>query len=277
MRSRLGTIFRRSAAEASSWISAAAGPPQGHLRIIYYHRIDDEEHRSCVSIKAFAEQMAFLRDEGWTVLTLKEVANHLATGTDFPQRAIAVTFDDGFRDNYTAALPILQKHEIPATVFLTTDFIGASELPVLRDRSGVEPLDWDEVRAMAAAGVQLGAHTMTHPSLDQLPAEAMASEIRECRTRIQEETGVWAEDFCYPRGHYNEVVENAVREAGYQTGLTTRPGVVTPGDPPFTLRRTFIARDDRLRDFSHKLDGSYDRLHALKQTWGRLRSPARAQ
>ncbi len=277
MRSRLGTIVRRSAAEASSWISAASGPPAGHLRIIYYHRIDDEEHRSCVSIKAFAEQMAFLRNEGWNVLTLKQVAHHLTTGSNFPERAIAVTFDDGFRDNYTAALPILQKHEIAATVFLTTDFIGASELPVLRDRSGVEPLDWDEVRAMAAAGVQLGAHTMTHPSLDQLPAEAMNSEIRECRTRIQEETGVWAEDFCYPRGHYNEVVENAVREAGYQTGLTTRPGMVTPGDPPFTLRRTFIARDDRLRDFSHKLDGSYDRLHALKQTWGRLRSPARAQ
>ena len=103
------------------------------------------------------------------------------------------------------------------------------------------------------------------------------SQIRECRTRIQQETGVWTEDFCYPRGHYNDAVEEAVRQAGYKTALTTRPGIVQPGDPPLTLRRTFIARDDRLRDFSHKLDGSYDRLHALKQTWGRLRSPARAQ
>lgn len=277
MRSRVGTILRRSAAEASSWLQPRGPSTRGQLRIIYYHRIDDEEHRSCVSVKAFTDQMAFLRREAWTILTLKEVAQHLTSGRPFPERAIAVTFDDGFQDNYTAALPILQKENIPATVFLTTDFIGKQELPVLRDRSGIAPLNWEQVRSMAEAGVQLGAHTLTHPSLNELSAEVMTHEIRECRARIHAETGVWAEDFCYPRGHYNDAVENAVREAGYTTALTTRPGIVSANDPPFTLRRTFIARDDRLRDFSHKLDGSYDRLHALKQAWGRLRSPGRAK
>ena len=277
MRSRLGTILRRSAAEASSWMQIPGNSNRDHLRIIYYHRIDDEEHRSCVSVKAFAEQMAYLRAENWQVLTLREVAEHLESAKPFPQRAIAITFDDGFQDNYTAALPILQREAIPATVFLTTDFIGTDELPVLRDRQGIPPLNWDQVRAMVEAGIHLGAHTLTHPSLNEIPADQASHEIRECRTRIQQETGVWTEDFCYPRGHYNDVVEEAVRQAGYKTALTTRPGVVQPGDPPLTLRRTFIARDDRLRDFSHKLDGSYDRLHALKQTWGRLRSPARAQ
>lgn len=277
MRSRLGTMLRRSAAEASSWLQPRGVSTRGELRIIYYHRIDNEEHRSCVSVNAFAEQMALLRSEAWTILTLKQVAEHLSAKKPFPDRALAVTFDDGFEDNYTAALPILQKEEIPATVFLTTDYIGTDELPVLRDRRGISPLNWEQVRAMAAGGVQLGAHTLTHPSLNAISSEMMVHEIRECRARIQEETGVWAEDFCYPRGHYNEAVENAVREAGYSTALTTRPGIVSPDDTPFTLRRTFIARDDRLRDFSHKLDGSYDRLHALKQAWGRLRASGRAK
>ena len=277
MRSHAGTILRRSAAEASSWLRIPRASDRGNLRIIYYHRIDNEEHRSCVSVAAFAEQMAFLRTEGWSLLTLKQVAKHLNSQTPFPERAIAVTFDDGFQDNYTAALPILQKENIPATVFLTTDFIGTRELPVLRDRSGIAPLNWDQVRSMAEAGVHLGAHTLTHPSLNDVSSEKMVREIRDCRTRIQEETGIWTQDFCYPRGHYNDEVERAVDHAGYTMALTTRPGIVTANDSPLTLRRTFIARDDRLRDFSHKLDGSYDRLHALKQGWGRLRSLARAK
>lgn len=276
MRSPLGTLLRRSAAEASSWLGRLSPEPEGVLRVIYYHRIDKEDHRSCVTPQAFAEQMAFLRAEAWKPLSLETVAQHLEEGTPFPERAIAITFDDGFKDNFTEALPVLQREAIPATVFLTTDFIGKDELPVLRDRSGIAPLNWDEVRQMVAAGIDLGAHTLTHPSLPELDDAELEHQVLACRERIESETGLRPATFCYPRGHFDERVEACVRRAGYRLALSTLPGGVMPGDAPLRLKRTFIARDDRLRDFSHKLDGSFDRLHALRQGWSQMRSTARA-
>jgi peptidoglycan/xylan/chitin deacetylase (PgdA/CDA1 family) len=276
MRSLLGTLLRRSAAEASFWLGRLSPNPTGLLRVVYYHRIDNEDHRSCVTPRAFAEQMAFLRTEGWKPLSLAAVAVHLGSGEPFPERAVAITFDDGFKDNFTEALPVLQREEIPATVFLTTDFIGTDELPVLRDRSGIAPLDWEEVRQMVSAGIDLGAHTLTHPSLPELDDAGLEHEVLACRDKIERETGLRPATFCYPRGHFDERVEACVRRAGYQLALSTLPGPVHPGDAPLRLKRTFIARDDRLRDFSHKLDGSFDRLHALRQGWSRMRSTVRA-
>lgn len=276
MRSAVGTLLRRSAATMSSLIGRATPAPRGRLRILYYHRIDPEEHRSCVAPQAFAEQMHLLREEGWNVLDIETVGAHLRDGTPFPERAVAITFDDGFRDNFTAALPVLVREGLPATVYLTTDFIGGEELPVLRDRSGIPPLDWEMVRTMADSGMALGAHTLTHPSLPDLDDAALEREVGACADRIEAETGTRPKTFCYPRGRFDERSREAVVRAGYGLALSTLPGAVSCDDDPFTLRRTFIARDDRLRDFRHKLDGSFDRLHTLRQGWTRLRSTAQA-
>ena len=264
-------MVRRSAAEATSWITRIRPTNVGTLRVIYYHRIDDEDHRSCVSPAAFANQMSFLRNEGWQPFSLGEVAEHLDAQRAFPEKAVAVTFDDGFRDNFTTALPILEREKIPATIFLTTDYIGTRDLPVLRDRRGVPPLDWDQVRGLARAGIDLGAHTLTHPSLPDLDDDRLDREIRECRARIEEETGIRPEAFCYPRGDFDARVQEAVRRAGYSLALTTLPGCVRNDSGRYALHRTFIARDDRLRDFSHKLDGAFDHLHTLRQAWTRAR------
>ena len=92
-------------------------------------RIEEETHRSCVRPSAFAEQMALLRREGYHLLPLSAVREHLDTKRPFPDRTVIVTFDDGFADNYQNAFPILQRESIPMTLFLTADFIGTDELP----------------------------------------------------------------------------------------------------------------------------------------------------
>lgn len=268
MRSLLGRGARVFASEAMHLVRRVLPERPGTARVIYYHRIDDEQHRSCVTPRAFAEQMAHLAREGFHVVPLAAMRAHLDEHRPFPERTVAITFDDGFADNYTAAFPVLAKHALPATIFLAAGFIGGDDLPVLRDRSGIRPLTWEQVREMAQSGVAFGAHTMTHRSLTELAPDELRREIEESRDVVTERVGAAADTFCYPRGHFDERVEQATRDAGFRIACTTLPGCVTPDTPPFSLRRTFVARDDSLHDFARKLDGSFDLLHAARQRLG---------
>lgn len=267
MRSLLERGARVVAREAGGlWTRLRPSRP-GTARVIYYHRVDDEQHRSCVSPAAFAEQMAFLRSEGFHVVPLGRLRGHLDEHRPFPERTIAVTFDDGFADNYTRAFPVLARHGVPATIFLAAGYVGGPELPVLRDRSGVPPLNWEQVAEMARHGLDFGAHTLTHRSLPLLADDELAREVVGSGRLIEERAGVRAETFCYPRGHFDARVKQAVRDAGYRLACSTMPGCVTPRTHPLSLRRTFIARDDSLRDFAHKLAGGFDLLHTARQRW----------
>jgi len=268
MRSLLGRGARRLASEAVHLARRVAPARPGAARIIYYHRIDDEQHRSCVTPRAFAEQMSLLRAEGFNVVPLSALRAHLDAQRPFPERTVAITFDDGFADNYTQAFPVLTRHALPATIFLAAGFMDGDDLPVLRDRSGIRPLRWSEIDEMARHGVAFGAHTITHRSLPGLGADELRQEIEGSRDVVAQHLGQAVDSFCYPRGHFDAGVKQAVQAGGFQLACSTVPGHVAPDADPFTLRRTFIARDDSLRDFQRKLDGSFDLLHAARQRLG---------
>jgi peptidoglycan/xylan/chitin deacetylase (PgdA/CDA1 family) len=265
MRSFAARTARVLAREAIGALNAVRGQPPGTARVIYYHRIDDEPHRSCVSRAAFADQMRLLRGEGFHVVPFASLRGYLEEGRPFPERTVSVTFDDGFADNHQNALPVLLRESIPATVFLTASFIGGRDLPVLRDRTGVPPLSWEQVADMARHGVEIGAHTLTHPILPELSDADLQREVAGSRQLIRDRIGGSVDSFCYPRGRFDARVKQAVRDAGFRLACTTLPGCVTASTHPYSLRRTFIARDDSLRDFAHKLAGSFDLLHTARQ------------
>jgi peptidoglycan/xylan/chitin deacetylase (PgdA/CDA1 family) len=237
-----------------------AGRAAAEARVLYYHRIDDEWHRSCVAPAAFRAQMTHLRQEGYRVVPLAEVHAALAVHQPIPPRTVAITFDDGYADNHTHALPVLAEHGLPATVFVTVGAMG-ERLDVLRDHAPVAALSWDQVREMARAGITIGSHTLSHPHLTQLDTATLAHELTAARAAIAAETGVDTTLFCYPHGDFDGRVRAAVRDAGYRLACATRPGAVTAASDPLAVPRTFVARDDSLADFARKLAGAYDYLH----------------
>jgi peptidoglycan/xylan/chitin deacetylase (PgdA/CDA1 family) len=237
------------------------GRPRAEARIIYYHRIDAEAHRSCVTPRAFREQMQHLRAEGYHTIALPDLATAIGLGLPPAPRTVVVTFDDGFADNYAVAYPVLAALGIPATIFVTVDAVGG-RLTVLRDRpEGLPALTWAQLREMTAGPVSIGSHTLSHPNLTALPPDAVRRELVRSREVIAEETGQTTELFCYPRGRRNPAVRTAVHDAGYRAACGTDAGGVTASSDLLALPRTFIARDDTVADFARKLDGAFDYLH----------------
>ena len=231
------------------------------VRILYYHSISDDPVRSSVSPAAFEGQMAHVRNQGYRVLHLSDVVRRLAAGAPLPDRALAVTLDDGFRDNYDAALPVLVRFEIPATVFLTAGYIGTDRLPTLTRTDFVpRPLDWRQVAEMQSRGVEFGSHTLTHPMLSTIPAADVRREVGDSKRLIEDKLGVAAPLFCYPRGDFDDTVKSIVREQGYEAACSILPGVNGPRTDLFALRRTYVSRRDTPREFARKLDGAYDLL-----------------
>jgi peptidoglycan/xylan/chitin deacetylase (PgdA/CDA1 family) len=191
-----------------------------------------------VSPRLFARQLRELRSAGFHTPPFERA---IAGGAN-PQRHIFLTFDDGFRDVFDHALPVLREHGFRAVLFVVADLIGRTNEWQQRAGDRVEPLmDEAQVREWLAAGHDLGSHTLTHPFLTRLPPAAAREEIAASKKKLEDRFGRAIEDFCYPYGDWNEAVRELVAAAGYRSACTTQPGVNTPDVSPFALRR-FTAR-----------------------------------
>ncbi len=246
----------------------ARGPA---LRILYYHSISDLPMRSAVSPPAFEGQMEHLVDKGYRVVPLADAVQRLVRGPALPPNAVSVTLDDGFVDNYEHAFPVLVRLELPATIFLTVDYIGTDRLPTLTRTDFVpRPLDWAQVREMQGRGVDFGSHTLTHPMLSRLGLEEARREISDSRSRLEDRLGNPVPLFCYPRGDFGPAVQRLVQEAGYVAACSTLPGVNGRRADLFALRRTYVSRQDTPGDFARRVAGAYDPLQRGLQLLRRL-------
>ncbi len=240
-------------------------------RILYYHRVDFDPHRSCVHPREFCRQMHYLKTQGFTVLDLGELCRRVRSLEPLPPRSVVLTFDDGFADNFIHAYPVLRELGFTATVFLTVGFIGGQSLPVLSEkRLGLRPLSWEQVAEMVRGGISFGSHTFTHRPLPALDGKELRREVWGSRLFLQERIGREVGFFCYPRGQFTPRVREVVKEAGYRGACSVFPGAVGPESDLFALPRTYIGRDDHLGDFRKKLAGAYDLLHAAVQLRRRL-------
>ena len=210
--------------------------------IALFHRIDDRYPSSQITCSTtLFRQFCDFFARHFHVVPLTTLLERLATGADI-SRHLAITFDDGYRDNFTAAAPELRKRNLPATFFLTTDFIGTDVTPWWDVEHGIQAewMTWDDARALHAQGFELGAHTCTHADCGCISGADARREIGGAKSRLEQEIGAPVRHFAFPYGGPERITEAnraLVREAGFESCFSAHGGIVAPGDSPFRLCR----------------------------------------
>jgi peptidoglycan/xylan/chitin deacetylase (PgdA/CDA1 family) len=297
--------------------------------ILRYHSVTSDEASTLeyldrglmVTASAFRDQLRYVRRR-YTVVPLDDMVERIHAGRPLPPRAVAITFDDGYLDNYTHAFPLLRAEGLPATFYVTTGTIDGGpplwtaklrfmvrrsprthvDLPpplggpatidspearqalftslivalknvpsprrcVLVDElaeafgvSDFSALDgimmtWSQLREMSAAGMTIGAHTVSHPNLPRTEVDEQMREVCGSRDTIAEQVRVPVAHFSYPNGrgaaHVNDTVRAVVRKAGFRSAVTSLAGSVQLGADPWGLRRVGVYNRHRdLRSFS---------------------------
>ncbi len=226
-----------------------------HPPVLMYHRLTGRtgEHPVSLSVARFREQLRWLGRLGYRTVSPVAAADALRAGRPLPPRTVALTFDDGYLDTLTVALPLLLEHGFTATCYLVAGAVGGRV-------TWTDPaplMDWAGVRAWLAAGMEVGAHSMTHADLTTLEAPALRAEVADARAYLQDRLGVPVASFAYPFNRLDDRARDAVEAAGYRAGCA---GVERSGTP-FALFRVDAARESRAR-FLLQLTPAYPALRA---------------
>jgi len=216
--------------------------PKPPLWVAMYHSIaevPDDPYRVTVSPVRFARQLHWLGDRGLRGVSVRELLAATAEGRE--RGLVGLTFDDGYADFVEHAVPALARHGMTATLYVVAGLLGGDN--AWDDGPRLELMTAGQVRTVAAAGLEVGSHTMTHPRLAGADAATLATEIGESRQVLQEVLQTDIAGFCYPYGSYDDAAADAVQAAGYDHACVT--GDYVPGDR-FTLPRCYVSpRDTR--------------------------------
>lgn len=267
-------------------------PDEVRIPILMYHSIADDTDaqrhpyfRTVTTPAAFERQMRYLWRAGYEVLTLSQatallkpaavqplIPNMTSKSHGTPRRLVVLTFDDGFRDFYTNAFPILDSFGFKATVFVSTGCIDRNFV------TGRACLRTQEIIELARNGIEFGSHTVNHVQLKQLTTRAIVHELAASKQAVEDIVGSEAPIFAYPYRFPEEDVAFVrklaalLKEQGYSAGVTTAIGRTRPVDDSLFQRRLPVNDCDDTRLLRAKLEGAYDWLHAGQLMRKKLRA-----
>ncbi len=226
--------------------------------ILMYHAFadgDEQGTRHVMPVHRFEAQMRMLQRLRFRVIGLDEHVGRLREGIA-SRRTAVITIDDGYRDNFEVAYPILSRFGFPATVFVVSGRIGGvNDWDPEGDLVGRPLLGLDELKQLTAGGIAIGAHTRNHPSLPGLDDAQAEAEIAGSRVDLEAELGSAVDLFAYPYGRHDPQAVAAARIAGYSAACATRPALSRVGGDPFVIDRIEVRGDDSIARFVAKLLG----------------------
>ncbi|AMR28783.1 hypothetical protein A0257_17900 [Hymenobacter psoromatis] len=204
------------------------------IPVLMYHKIPDApiatKHQIFVTKENFAKHLAYFKSHAITPITFRDYQD-FASGrrplAEFPKRPIVLTFDDGYTDNYTNLLPLMQQYGYRGVLYLLGDFEvrhNQWDLAVDPTEPRADIMNEAQKRAFVAAGWEIGAHTQTHPRLAALPPAEAAAEISQSKAELERRLGIEIQSFAYPYGDFSPETKRLVAEAGFRFAVATDSG-----------------------------------------------------
>ena len=265
-------VFGPRSTAVSMYLSdeRTAGSPD-EVPVLMYHSIASGAprrfRRFAVDPVEFAAQMAYLEEMGYGPVTAAELAASRTSGSLLPPHPVVITFDDAYADFYSAALPVLRKHDFSATLYVPTGYVGAtSRFNGSHGEGDQKILSWDALRDVTAERVEVAAHSHTHPQMDRVPAAAIRDEVHRCRGLLEDKLSVRVHGFAYPFGYFNATARSAVAGEGFSYACAVGNMMTSPDHDVLTMPRLTVKAGIGVAGLA--------RLLASRPTAGRRRAAA---
>ncbi|MBI3912646.1 MAG: polysaccharide deacetylase family protein [Chloroflexi bacterium] len=231
------------------FITAPAAAQAAIIPILMYHHLNELPASATeldltwtVAPENFELQLQWLAERGYHSITMAQVAAHLKEKKPLPRKPIVISFDDGWAEGYSVAFPLLRRYNFLGVYYVYTNPLGKSQF-----------LSRPQLKEMAGAGMDIEAHTLTHPHLRTLAGDAAFKEIAESKTNLEKEIGKPVTSFAYPFGEHNGAITKLVKRAGFSSAVTIAPGYRQRADELYTLHRIRVSYRDTLSEFAARL------------------------
>jgi peptidoglycan/xylan/chitin deacetylase (PgdA/CDA1 family) len=261
---RLKRAMKRAAVAAGRMMPR---PNPSTRRVVFcYHSVHPDRPYASSTPDVFERHLQWLK-EHCRLVSLVDLASG-ANISDTGKPVAAITFDDGYDDNHSYALPLLVRYGVPATFFITAGFVERDPTVLRRFQQllkcgadSIVPLEWPQIRELRASGMDIGSHTYSHPNLARLSRAEAEEELRISKDVIGDRLGAPVDLFAYPFGkprvHFTSTTMDAVRATGYRVAAAVTFRGVLASDPVFSIPR-FFTDGDSLAKLEAKIQGAYD-------------------
>jgi peptidoglycan/xylan/chitin deacetylase (PgdA/CDA1 family) len=224
--------------------------------VIMYHKVENSAviKTDTVSPENFLKHISYIADHGYNVLTLDEFIEGVRGNRSFPRNSVVITFDDGYENNLTLAVPVLKKYQFPAIFFVSPGFTKKDGF-----------LSWGQLRIIAGEGFSIGSHGMTQAYLPEIFHDERQYELKDSRRILEKKLGVPVNYFAYPVSGFTDEIKKEVKEAGYKGAMATNRGTDRSNKDVYEINRIRLCDKDNT-DFIlwAKLTGYYNLFRKLK-------------
>ena len=234
---------------------------QNELCVLEYHSIGSNGSFYTVNVREFQKQVDYLRNN-YKIVSLSDITQFVRTDLVLHKKFVSITFDDGYYDNYLNVYPYFKKHGLPASIFISTGYIGKM---MTLDNITLRMLDWNEIREMNKNNICIGAHTIRHKNLTMINLEEAKDEILGSKEEIEKRIGEKVNFFAYPFDQYNDKLNKIIQSIGFKNSFNGS-GLIRPNDNPYHLNRVSMNKSINFLMFKIRLTKAvelYDKLEQL--------------